>query len=264
MASQKGQDYAQAKATYCLPEGIMPAIGEQHTARPDQEGRKMQKSHTTVKGRSAELQGQIADLGERLRYHREHELHRSLTEVAARSEVSRSTLSGIESGAANPGLEVLLKALKGYDLTGLPDLLCRPRSPAGEHPVVRWNTRARMSPRSSKTVYVGLGACDFFELKPRATDPQLMVAIGRIPPLSSTRVPAITDKHGGDEVIMALKGSIELVRRRADGVDEIHSIREGELLVHRATVEHHARNPSRRKKAEYLVVRAQPSQWRRR
>ena len=81
---------------------------------------------TTATRADLDLEATLAQVGPRLRQVRAHR-GMTLTEVAARTGISKSTLSRLESGQRRPSLELLLPLTKTYrvpldDLVGAPDV----------------------------------------------------------------------------------------------------------------------------------------------
>jgi transcriptional regulator with XRE-family HTH domain len=206
-------------------------------------------------GKPSTPEGELKDLGARLRYYRETVLKDKLRDIAARSKISENTLRKLESGDGNPRFQVLLKAItKGYKLKNLQDALSRPRSAVDEGAVVVFGGLEGIKTNQGFVPYQ-LGPLSYYLLELRPNDPQMEVAIGRLPPGKKTDM-VILDNHGGDEVVIGLRGVTQVVRTPRDGPEESHEVRAGQVLIHRASVDHYARNPSPRHESVYLAVRA--------
>lgn len=197
------------------------------------------------------------NIGQRLRYHRETVLRASLRNVARRAGAAENTLRALEAGKANMGLHRLLETLReGYRLRNLAELLSLPRSPDDEQPAVVWKGPQGLDEHAEEVAPYPVGRVEYFLLKARASDPQMEVAIVRLPEGVRTTGP-LEHKHGGDEILMGLKGTTEVVRQPEDSDEpEVYTIGRQQLILHRASVTHYARNASRQGECIYMVIRA--------
>jgi mannose-6-phosphate isomerase-like protein (cupin superfamily) len=154
------------------------------------------------------------------------------------------------------GLHRLLQTIRaGYGLRSLQELLSLPRSAEDEQPAVVWGGLQSLDDDAEEVERHPVGKVEYFLLKARERDPQMEVAIVRLPEGETTTGP-LKHEHGGDEILMGLKGTTEVMREPDGEEPEVHTIGRGQLILHRASVTHYARNASRQGDCVYMVIRA--------
>jgi hypothetical protein len=218
------------------------------------------KETKTAKSQSRTIWGtEAADLGRRLRYHRENVLRDTIGVIHERCGVSENTLRKLEDGTGQIGLGRLLNALRqGYKLRGgLQEALSLPRCERDTQPIARWSggDDFEAQVKGKEVDLYQVGEVKYYRVLLRKRDPQMEVFIGVIPPGKDTG-DLLNHRHGGDEVLMTLKGRTELVRVMPDGEEITETVKLGALVLHRGSVEHYARNPLPDRQCVYLVIRS--------
>ena len=208
--------------------------------------------------REQKAQEEAKDLGSRLRYYRETVLRQSIKKIAGRARIAPATLRSLEDGAGKTKLATVLQAIRhGYGLErGLQQLLSLPRDAEDESPVARWSGPDALTTNSGEVEEYRFPRAAYYLLNARPHDPQMEVAIVRLS-ANSTTEKLLQHHHGGDEILIGIEGTTQLIRKHRDSDEiETHTIEQHQLVVHRASIEHYAKNPSEDEECMYIVIRA--------